>query len=161
MRRAGWILAVLAALTLAASASAAALPGAVLNGAPPKAGKNVKVRPKQIVYSGDGSGFLAGPGRAGRRPKPGNLTWSSWTSKAAQGTGDDWLNNCEPDCADGSFSQHAVTIKLYRPRTMLRVLVFTRMTVHYTHGPNPFTHKTTETFKLTKGGTSLFWNIPV
>src|ERR1700760_3723969 len=160
MRRAGCILAVLAALTMAASASAAALPGAVLSGATPKAGKNVKVRPKQIVYTGDGSGFLAGPGKAGRRPKPGNLKWSSWTSTAAQGTGDDWLNNCTPDCADGSFSQHAIRIKLYRPRTVLHVLVFTRLTVHYLHGTNPFTHKASETLTLSGRGGVLAWNIP-
>ena len=160
MRRAGCILAVLAALTLAASASAAALPGAVLSGAPPKAGKNVKVRPKQIVYTGDGTGFLAGPGTAGRRPKPSNLKWSSWTTSAAQGTGDDWVNNCEPFCAAGKFSRHAVTITLFRPRTLLGLRVFTRMRVHYTHGPNPLTHKSTATFTLARSGKQLFWNIP-
>lgn len=160
MRRAVLSLTLLAALVLASAASAAALPGAVADGGNPKAGKNVLVRPKQIVYSGDGSGFLAGPGKAGRRPKPTNLKWSSWTKGAAQGRGDDWLNNCTPDCADGTFSQHAVDITMFRPRTMLGLLVFTRMRVRYTHGPNPFTHKRTETFKLTRGGSQLFWNIP-
>lgn len=160
MRRAALSFALLAALVLASAASAAALPGAVADGGNPKAGKNVLVRPKQIVYTGDGSGFLAGPGKAGRRPKPGNLKWSSWTKGAAQGSGDDWLNNCIPDCADGSFSQHAVSITLFRPRKMLGLLVFTRMRLRYTHGPNPFTHKSTESFKLTRAGTQLFWNIP-
>lgn len=160
MRRMSWIVGVVAALSVAAWASAATLPGAVLGGGTPKAGKNVKARPNEIVYSGDGSSFLAGLGVAGRRPKPGKLKWSSWTGTAAVGTGEDWLNNCAPDCADGSFSQHAVDIKLYRPRAMLRVRVFTRMTVRYTHGTNPFTHKRSETFKLTAAGGQLFWNIP-
>jgi len=159
MRRAASILALLTALVLASAASAAALPGAVADGGNPKQGKNVLVRPKQIVYSGDGSGFLAGPGQAGRHPKPSNLKWSTWTSGAAQGSGDDWLNNCEPFCAGGTFSQHAVTITLFRPRRMLGLLVFTRMRLRYTHGPNPFTHKSSESFKLTKAAGQLFWNI--
>jgi hypothetical protein len=143
----------------ASSAGAAALPGAVADGGTPKQGKNVLVRPKQIVYSGDGSGFLAGAGTAGRHPKPGRLTWSAWTSGAAQGSGDDWLDNCKPFCAAGSFSQHAVAITLFRPRRMLGLRVFTRMRLRYTHGPNPFTHKGSESFKLVRAGSQLFWNI--
>jgi len=159
VRRAALSLALLVALVLASAASAAPLPGAVADGGNPKAGKNVLVRPKQIVYTGDGSGFLAGPGKAGRHPKPSNLKWSSWTKSAARGRGDDWLNNCTPDCADGSFSQHAVNITLFRPRKMLGLLVFTRMRLRYTHGPNPFTHKSAESFKLTAAASQLFWNI--
>jgi hypothetical protein len=158
-RSGGLLLGLVAVLGLASSAGAAALPSAVADGGTVTQGKNVLVRPKQIVYTGDGSGFLAGPGKTGRHPKPGKLKWSSWTAGAALGSGDDWLNNCEPFCAAGRFSQHAVNIKLYRPRTMLRLLVFTRMTLHYTHGPNPFTHKSAETLKLTRAGRQLFWNI--
>jgi hypothetical protein len=154
------MLGLLTALALASSASAATLPSVLADGGTVTQGKNVLVRPKQIVYTGDSSGFLAGPGKAGRRPKPGKLNWSSWTPGAALGSGDDWVNNCEPFCAAGTFSQHAVNIKLYRARTMLRLLVFTRMTLHYTHGPNPFTHKSSETFKLVRSGSLLFWKIP-
>jgi hypothetical protein len=151
--------ALMGALAAASSAGAAALPSAVADGGTVTQGKNVLVRPKQIVYTGDGSGFLAGPGKAGRRPKPGKLKWSSWTSGAALGTGDDWLNNCEPFCAAGTFSQHAVKITLFRPRTLLKLLVFTRMRLVYTHGANPFTHKSSETLKLAPAGKQLFWNI--
>ena len=153
------MLGLVAALVLASSAGAAALPSAVADGGTVTPGKNVLVRPKQIIYTGDGSGFLAGPGKGGRRPKPGKLKWSSWTSGAAVGSGDDWLNNCEPFCAAGTYSQHAVNIKLYRPRKLLGLLVFTRMSLRYTHGPNPFTHKSSETLKLTAAGKLLFWNI--
>ena len=164
MRRGISLIALLATLVLAMSAAvstagAAGLPGAVADGGTPKLGKNVLVRPKQILYTGDGSGFLAGPGKAGRRPKPGRLTWSSWTSGAAQGSGDDWINNCVPFCAAGTFSQHAVAVTLFRPRKMLGLLVFTRMRLHYTHGPNPFTHKSSESLKLIRAGSQLFWNI--
>ena len=149
------------ALAMAGTASAAALPLAVADGGTPTKGKTVLVRPGQIVYTGDGSGFLAGPGKGGRRPKPGKLKWSSWTTRAALGSGEDWLNNCEPFCAAGTFSQHAVNIKLYRPRKLFGLLVFTRMTLHYTHGGNPFTHKSSETLKLAASGRQFFWNIPV
>ena len=148
----------LGAGTAAASAGAAALPGAVADGGTPKQGHNVLVRPKQIVYTGDGSGFLAGPGQAGRRPKPGRLTWSSWTTGAAQGSGDDRINNCEPFCAAGSFSQYAVGVTLFRPRRMLGLLVFTRMRLHYTRGLNPITHKSSRSFKLVRAGGQLFWS---
>ncbi|HEY6524612.1 MAG TPA: hypothetical protein VIY10_12620 [Solirubrobacteraceae bacterium] len=158
-RSGGALLGLVAALVLASSAGAAALPSAVADGGTVTPGKNVLVRPKQIIYTGDGSGFLAGPGKGGRRPKPGKLKWSSWTSGAAVGSGDDWLNNCEPFCAAGTYSQHAVNIKLYRPRKLLGLLVFTRMSLRYTHGPNPFTHKRSETLKLTAAGKLLFWNI--
>ncbi len=153
------MLGLVAALVLASSAGAAALPSAVADGGTVTPGKNVLVRPKQIIYTGDGSGFLAGPGKGGRRPKPGKLKWSSWTSGAAVGSGDDWLNNCEPFCAAGTYSQHAVNIKLYRPRKLLGLLVFTRMSLRYTHGPNPVTHKSSETLKLAAAGKLLFWNI--
>jgi hypothetical protein len=154
------LLALLGALVLASTAGAAGLPGAVADGGTVKQGKNVLVRPGQIVYTGDGSGFLAGPGRGGRHPKPGKLKWTSWTGSAALGSGDDWLNNCEPFCAAGSFSQHPVNIKLYRPRRMLGLQVFTRMALHYTAKPNPFTHKSSQTLKLVSVARQLFWNIP-
>ncbi len=161
MRVTAWSLGLVAALALAGTSSAAALPSAVADGGTPHQGKSLLVRPGEIVYTGDGSGFLAGPGRAGRHPKPGRLTWSSWTATAALGSGADWLDNCEPFCAAGSFSQHPVNIKLYRPRRLLGFSVFTRMTIHYTRVPNPFTHKRTETFTLSAvTGHQLFWNIP-
>jgi hypothetical protein len=153
-------LGLLIALGVASTASAAALPSVLADGGTVTQGKNVLVRPKQIVYTGDSSGFLAGPGTGGRRSKPTKLKWSSWTRSTALGSGDDWLDNCKPSCAAGTVSQHAVTITLSRARTMLRLLVFTRMTVHYTHGTNPFTHKSSETFKLVRSGSTLFWNIP-
>jgi hypothetical protein len=160
MRSGASMVGLLTVLVVASAASAATLPGVVADGGTVTKGKNVLVRPKQIVYTGDGSGFLAGPGKAGRRPKPGKLKWSSWTAGAAVGSGDDWLNNCEPFCAAGTFSQHALKIKLYRPRTMLRLLVFTRMTVHYAHGADPLTHKSSATFTLSRADSQLFWNIP-
>ncbi|MFL5865361.1 MAG: hypothetical protein ACJ780_32105 [Solirubrobacteraceae bacterium] len=152
-------LALVAALALAATARAAILPGAVADGGAPQRGKTVLVRPVQIIYTGDGSGFLAGTGASGRHPKFGKIKWSAWTGTAALGSGADWLNNCKPFCAAGSFSQHPVNIKLYRPRRMVGLEVFTRMTIHYTATANPYTHQHVETFTLTRSGRLLFWNV--
>lgn len=161
VRRAALSLALLVALVLASAASAAPLPGAVADGGNPKAGKNVLVRPKQIVYTGDGSGFLAGPGKAGRHPKPSNLKWSSWTKSAAQGSGANFVDDCVPDCADGSYAKSPVTIKLYRPRKLAGFEVFTRMTVHYPASASPLTHKHVDTFKVQSSGRhQLFWQFP-
>jgi hypothetical protein len=81
------LLGLLTALAVASTANGAPLPSVVANGGTVTQGKNVLVRPKQIVYTGDGSGFLAGPGRAGRHPKPSKLKWSSWTAGAARPRG--------------------------------------------------------------------------
>ena len=160
MRLGASLLALIGALVLATAATAASLPGVLADGGTVTRGKNVLVRPKQIVYTGDGTGFFAGPGTAGRRPKPGKLKWTSWTSSTAQAAGDDWVNNCEPFCAAGKFAQHAVTITLSRPRTMLGLRMFTRMRVHYVHGTDPLTHSSNATFTLTRSGSTVFWNIP-
>jgi hypothetical protein len=101
MRGGALVLGLLSALAVTSTASGAALPGVVADGGTVRQGKNIVVRPKQIVYTGDGSGFFA-----------------------------------------------------------VGVRVFTRMRVRYTHGPNPFTHKRTETFTLRRAGPQLFWNIP-
>jgi hypothetical protein len=49
------------------------------------------VRPTRFIYTGDGSGYLT------------ITTWSSWSRAGATGTGYDHLDDCTPDCADGTF----------------------------------------------------------
>lgn len=99
-----------AALSLAAAApSLAALPKALTQEKPAFA-----VRPAQISYTGDGTGVLGGKRTGGSRF--GRITWTSWTGRAAHGRGQVWINDCEPDCAGGSFSPRPVRIALSQPR---------------------------------------------
>jgi hypothetical protein len=85
------------------------------------------VRPSEIVYTGDGSGVLGGFDGSGRYPHDGHLTWTSWTSREAKGKGAVWLDNCEPDCAQGVFSPYAVTVRAFA----VQGGHFTRLTLRY------------------------------
>ena len=56
-----------------------------------------------------------------------DITWKTWTSKQALGTGIYSQNMCEPSCAEGSREDVPVTIKLsepfeYKGRNVLKTL---------------------------------------
>jgi hypothetical protein len=40
------------------------------------------------------------------------IEWSLWDSKGAQGTGIYHVNDCDPDCADGTFHSSKVKVRL-------------------------------------------------
>jgi hypothetical protein len=89
----------------------------------------LQVRPPLIGYTGDGTGFLAG-----RKDNPrhiteglagGGLHWLSWGPRSAVARGWDWVDDCRPDCARGSFRHFRAIVRARRPRHGL----FTRMTV--------------------------------
>jgi hypothetical protein len=81
----------------------------------------LQVKPARITYTGDGSGFLGG---ANARDLHSGIDWTKWTTELALGTGFNQLDNCEPDCASGTFHGHPVKIELWRPRTLSGTLVF-------------------------------------
>jgi serine/threonine-protein kinase len=60
----------------------------------------MKTEPARIFTSADGSGYLK------------NLTWSGWGSATAQGTGTLEVDDCSPDCADGTFTGYPATATL-------------------------------------------------
>lgn len=122
--------AALVAMPAAVSAQSAPTPKAATGTSP----RGLTRRPKQIVYTPDGSGYFAGAHRHGRGASP--IHWSSWGTTAATGTGADWLDNCEPDCAQGHFTAYRATIRLDRPKRLGGQLVFTRLTIKLT-GPHP------------------------
>jgi hypothetical protein len=88
----------------------------------------LQVKPVRITYTGDGSGFLGGENA---RDLHSGIDWTKWTAELALGTGVNQLDDCEPDCAGGTFHGHRVRIELWRPRTLSGTLVFTRMTIFY------------------------------
>jgi hypothetical protein len=63
-------------------------------------GPNMEVRPNQIVDSGDGSGYLK------------DLVWSHWGNPQATATGIQVLNNCTPNCAQGTYVDYPATVTL-------------------------------------------------
>jgi opacity protein-like surface antigen len=153
------LIAVAVALMAASGASAAlaALPGVTSEASAPP-----KVKPKTIVYTGDGSEFFAGA-QSVSKSNFGSIHWSKWTRKKALGSGGNWLNDCKPNCAKGKFHGYPVTLKLTQPKKVAGHNVFTRMTVTYTQNLPPHAVKTT-TWKLThstsKSGTLFFWKFP-
>jgi len=60
----------------------------------------MKTEPTQIFTTGDGSGYLK------------NLTWSGWGQPTAQGTGVLEVDNCTPNCAQGTFTGYPATVTL-------------------------------------------------
>ena len=114
------------ALLVCSASSAEALPGALTQTGhgPPFA-----VRPAQIIYTGDGSGVLGGFTGNGPLPRFGRLHWSSWTNIQAHGSGAVWLDDCTPNCAEGTFHPYAVSIRAFAPHGGH----FTRLTLRYTY----------------------------
>jgi len=67
------------------------------------AGSYSGTEPSTIDYSGDGGNIAT------------NLQWSSWGSVTAIGYGRVGLNNCTPDCANGTVTYVPVTVTLSNP----------------------------------------------
>ena len=66
----------------------------------PGASQYMEVRPQQITDSGDGSGYVK------------NLVWSDWGSPEAHATGVQEVNDCNPNCASGTYSGSPATVTL-------------------------------------------------
>jgi hypothetical protein len=139
------------------SAALAAKPKVAGEG-PAVPGGNPSVKPTEIIYTGDGSGLLAGLHKKPHAFNP--IKWSSWRKHAANGSGANWIDNCTPSCAQGTFIGYPVTIKLFRPRVKAGYDVFTRMTLTYTGQKPSFVHTSTVTWKLVVNGTFFFWHFP-
>ncbi|HZU39955.1 MAG TPA: hypothetical protein VE992_02830 [Solirubrobacteraceae bacterium] len=123
-------LATVGALAAGASASGA-LPVSPIFLGSTAADHALAVRPTDITYTGDGTGFLGGAHARGLHSA---IHWTKWTTSVAVGSGYNQLDNCVPDCASGRFHGYAVKIELWRPRRLAGTLVFTRMTIFYKHG---------------------------
>jgi hypothetical protein len=140
-----------ATITLAGSALAqGALPTLLGNWA--KGPSKLLVRPAQIIYTGDGSGILGGFD-GGRDKGFGHLTWTRWTTGSAYGHGADWIDDCRPDCADGTFTAHKATVNAFRPRGGR----FTRLTIRTAYRGKPLVSN----MRLVQTGRSLFYTLAV
>lgn len=123
-------------------------------------GKNPTVRPGTIVYTGDGSGVLAGRGTRSRRPKFGRLHWTTWNATQGKAFGADWVNNCVPFCAAGTFTSYPVNIRVFRPRVLAGHRIFTRMQVTFTAKRPKGVHARVQIWKVADGHGQYFWNFP-
>ena len=95
------------------------------------------VRPPEVSYTGDGSGYLGGFDGTGIYPNFGSLTWTSWTRRFATANGADWIKTCVPDCAHSPFVPVAVTVTAFKPRQRH----FRRMTLQFTYQGKAYTDR--------------------
>jgi hypothetical protein len=68
-----------------------------------------------------------------------HLKWTSWKGARATATGVHELNDCTPNCAEGTFHKYPAVITFWRPEPLAGhpgEKYFTRITVCYT-GPRP------------------------
>ena len=72
-----------------------------------------QVRPELLPLSGDGTVFVGGPGwktRGRRVLNFGAVRWTNFGGSEATGLGLLWLNNCQPNCAEGSFRHYSAAV---------------------------------------------------
>ncbi|HEY1620998.1 MAG TPA: hypothetical protein VGG25_25460 [Streptosporangiaceae bacterium] len=102
--------AVSASAAASATASAASPPPATEQAAPLEEVKvctapavactgEMRTEPAQIGLSADGSGYLT------------SLVWSGWGTATATAAGTLQVNNCQPNCAQGSFSGYPAMVR--------------------------------------------------
>jgi hypothetical protein len=147
-------------LALGASAAQAGRTRILVSDGVGQPGKTLKIKPFQIIWTGDAAGVFAGRGTASNHPKFGRLHWSKWTANEGRATGANWLNDCIPFCAAGKFTPFNVNLTAYRPRVLSGFKVFTRLKVVYT-GAVPHGYKRTGVFTIDHRGKTFVWNFPV
>jgi hypothetical protein len=117
-----------------------AVGGAKLPGIPTCIGCRPAVKPANITWTADDSVALSGSTRAR------GIAWSHWGNRTASGMGAEWVNNCIPDCAGGTYTPYRATIALTRPRTLEGQMVFTRLSLTFSGSlppPGQLTRTTT------------------
>ena len=74
-------------------------------------------KPRRLNPSVDGSLYVRG------------MRWTVWDDRQAAGDGIAHVNDCDPDCADGHYTQYRVTVRLARPRRLCGSRFFTTLRV--------------------------------
>jgi hypothetical protein len=108
--RSSVLIALLAGLAAFAPSAAAARPPSVLTQEHPV----FQVRPGVISYTGDGTGIVGGLDGTGVRHL-GRLHWTTYSDREGVATGKLWLDDCTPDCAQGTYSATRVQVHVFSP----------------------------------------------
>lgn len=93
-------------------------------------------KPTRIVVAcGDGNNRLA------------RIKWESYGTDAASGTATAVVNDCEPNCAAGTFHHFRAVVTLNKPKDCGRYRQFTRLVERFTdETPESFGSKVVERF---------------
>jgi hypothetical protein len=112
------ILLAAALLALSATALAGSKPHLIGNCAKPQ------FKPANVILAcGDASLGATG------------VSWTSWTQKAAVGSGTGQLNDCNPDCVHGKVKTAPMSLRASKPRTCSNGRrIFTKLAYTWTAG---------------------------
>ena len=77
----------------------------------------MKTRPTEIIPTGDGSLYVTG------------ITWRGWGTGTAAGSGTAHADNCNPNCAQGTYHEYPATITLTDPKPWRADMAYSRETV--------------------------------
>ena len=120
----------------------------------PSSPETFRIRPEVLSLSGDGTVFVGGPGwkvRGKRVLSFGSIGWTSFGGAQASGQGLVWLNDCKPNCADGSFQHHPARIQA----KAIQKHHYTALIVSFTAGGRSATDK----YTLRTAGSSSYWQL--
>ncbi len=125
---------------------------ALLGSSSPSSSETFRIRPDVLPLSGDGTAFVGGPGwkAHGRRILSfGRIEWTSFGGAQASGQGLMWLNDCTPDCADGSFQHYPAKIQA----SSVQKHHYTKLSVTF----KPGSRTTTGRYILLTAGSNSYW----
>lgn len=157
VRLSGWLAAVLACFGFWVAASARAIVLPTYDGAPYH-GTGLQQKPYVITWTGDGTGVLGGRGRAAVRYRVGRLHWTTWTKTLGRAWGANWLDDCNPNCAEGVHTPFAVNVTADRPKYEFGYRIFTRMTITYTKSIPRGVHGRTQHLNVVHSSGGFYWN---
>ena len=113
-----WIVVFVAALTMALAGVAVAGATVYFRGAV----NAPRVQPKSLYLTADGTLYV------------GNLVWSRWGGRAAQGVGLAEYHGCKPSCAAAKVHHARVHVRLTRVRSCHGKRYYTRVALHNRKG---------------------------
>jgi hypothetical protein len=64
-----------------------------------------KYKPSRVIVTCADANFLVR-----------GIQWSSWTAQEARGQGTARVNDCDPNCASGTFRSYPIRLRAFRPR---------------------------------------------
>lgn len=111
-----------------------------------------QVRPAVIGYTGDGTGIVGGRNGTSARHL-GSLHWTTYNASSGWATGLVWLDDCSPDCANGTFTSSRVSVHVFSPSGRH----FKRLTLRYRYLGRRYTDRREARYYAGSNGIAGFW----
>jgi hypothetical protein len=142
----------LASSAVVMAAGAAAGPAAALPKVLTQETRAFQVRPAVISYTGDGTGYVGGLDGTSAQ-NLGHLQWTTYTREEGLAVGLVWLDNCTPDCADGTFSATKVRVRVSSPTQGH----FRLLTLRYSYRGRRYVDRRVAKFYRGTAGLPSYW----